>query len=142
MADVLTISSRITNRDPEVLDKATGNIVQAFRNAAGSMMALGAADALTAHAGGGQANGLALTSQFNRVTTVASAADSVVLPAATVGLFVVVANAAALNSMDVYPATGDAINALAANAAFAVAADKTALFVCMAAGQWMSILTA
>jgi hypothetical protein len=44
-----------------------------------------ATDGLVAHAGGGQANGLILTSIFNRVITVGTAADSVVLPPATPG---------------------------------------------------------
>ena len=43
------------------------------------------ADTLTAFAGGGQASALALTAQINRVTTVATAGDSVKLPAATAG---------------------------------------------------------
>src|SRR5579884_2683582 len=74
------------------------------------------ADNLTAHAGGGQANALTLTAVFNRVTTVGTAGDSVKLPA-TSGLQtgqcmeITVTNAAAANSMNVFPATGDQINA-------------------------------
>ena len=98
---------------------------------------------LTAHAGGGQASATALTAMINRVTTVASANDSVVLPATTIpGLVIYVANAAASNSMNVFPVSGDAINALGANAAFAIAANKTATFVCANAGQWHAILSA
>jgi hypothetical protein len=37
---------------------------------------------------------------------------------------------------------GDAINALSANAAFAMAANKAAEFVCAVDGTWNSILTA
>ena len=101
-----------------------------------------AVDNLTAHAGGGQGSATALTSMFNRVTTVATAADSVILPASAAGMCITVTNAAAANSMNVFPATGDAINALGANAAFALAAGKTAEFVCYTAGQWHSILSA
>lgn len=101
-----------------------------------------ATNAITAAAGGGQANGVALTSTVSRVTTVATAADSVKLPAATPGAFMIVTNAAAANSMNVFPQTGEAINALAANAAFAMAANKTAIFYCAVAGTWNSILTA
>lgn len=100
------------------------------------------ADSLTAHAGGGQASAPPLPATYNRVTTVATAADSVLLPVSASGLDVVVINAAAANSMNVFPATGEAINALAANAAFAVAAGKTAHFYCVTAGQWHSVLSA
>lgn len=99
-------------------------------------------DSLTAHAGGGQGSATPLTAMFNRVTTVATAADSVVLPASVAGMCITVTNAAAANSMNVFPASGDAINALAANAAFAMAAGKTAEFVCITAGQWHAILSA
>lgn len=97
---------------------------------------------ITAFAGGGQASAVALTADFNRVTTVATGNDSVKLPAATAGKQVVVVNAAAANSMNVYPVSGEAINALSANAAFAMAANKTALFTCIVAGTWNAILTA
>jgi hypothetical protein len=99
-------------------------------------------NALTAFAGGGQTGSLLLTSSINRVTTVGTAADSVLLPPARAGVRVVVINAAAANSMNVFPSTGDAINALSANAAFALAANKSAEFVCAVDGTWNSILTA
>jgi hypothetical protein len=97
---------------------------------------------ITAHAGGGQGSATPLTTMINRVSTVASAGDSVVLPAFVLGLQIYVANAAATNSMNVFPATGDQINALGANAAFAVAAGKNATFTCTAANQWHAILSA
>lgn len=100
------------------------------------------ANALTAHAGGGQGSATALTKQINRVTTVASSGDSVVLPASSAGLFVIVINAAAANPMDCFPASGDAINALAANTAFSIAENKTAIFYCAVNGTWNSVLTA
>lgn len=97
------------------------------------------ANAITARAGGGQALATALTATYNRVTTVATAADSVLLPAAVAGTRVVVFNAAAANSMNVFPATGAAINALAANTAFAVAAGRGAEFVCCVDGTWNTV---
>lgn len=100
------------------------------------------ANALTAHAAGGQASALQLGQGISRVTTVATAGDSVKLPASAAGMFVVVTNAAAANAMDVFPATGDAINALSANAALSVAANKTVIFFCAVAGTWNSVLTA
>jgi hypothetical protein len=99
------------------------------------------ADALTATAGGGQTNALALSAAINRVTTVATAADSVKLPVAVPGAVITVINAAGTNSMNVFPATGEVINALAANAAFAIAAGKTATFSCAGTKQWHSVLS-
>lgn len=96
---------------------------------------------LTALAGGAQA-GTALTRQINRVTTVATAADSVQLPAAVAGRVVTVINAAAANAMAVFPQTGEIINALAANASISVVANKTINFYCAVAGTWNSLLTA
>ena len=98
---------------------------------------------ITALAGGGQANAITFTKQVNRVTTVGTAADSVKLPKAVPGCQpLVVINAAAANSMNVFPASGDAVNALAADAAFAVAANKTVMFFCAVAGTWNTIVTA
>jgi hypothetical protein len=100
-------------------------------------------DNLTAKAGGGQAGATQITAMNARVTTVGTAADSVVLPKAAAGLIVYVTNAHATNSMNVFPAVGDAINALSANTAFAVAATKTCAFVCYSnGGPWHSLLTA
>jgi hypothetical protein len=100
------------------------------------------ANGITAYATGGQTNAVQLTKAINRVTTVGSAADSVKLPKAVAGTSLVVINAAAANSMNVFPSSGDAVNALSADAAFAVAANKTVLFFCAVAGTWNAIVTA
>lgn len=122
------------------------------------MVRLSVTDTITAFAGGGQTSAVQLDSAYNRVTTVASANDSVKLPSCvngatntgtgtaalpsgnTVGVTIWVTNAAASNSMNLYPATGDAINALSANSAYAMAANKTSAFVCGTAGIWYSLL--
>ena len=98
---------------------------------------------ITALAGGGQSGATQMRSQtINRVTTVATAGDSVLLPNAINGKMLVVINAAAANSMNVFPQSGEKINALSADAAFAMAANKTALFVCAVDGTWNTALTA
>lgn len=98
---------------------------------------------ITAFAGGGQGSAVPLTSMLNRITTVGSANDSVKLPPTTQpGLVIYVANAAAANSLNVFPATGDAINALAVNTAFAIAANKTATFISCVTGTWQAVLSA
>jgi hypothetical protein len=99
-------------------------------------------NALTAHAGGGQGSATPLTTVLNRVTTVASSGDSVLLPVSAGGLQITVTNATATNPMNVFPQSGDAINALSVNTAFSVAVGKTASFFCTVAGQWHSILSA
>lgn len=103
---------------------------------------LSATDGLTALAGGAQAGTSLGNFQINRFTTVASSADSAQLPKAVAGRMRVVINAAAANAMAVFPQTGEAINAIAADSAFSVAANKTAIFFCAIAGTWNSVLTA
>lgn len=107
-----------------------------------------AQDNIVAHAGGGQAGGTPLTAMINRVTVVATIADSVTLMPALMaqpncGLQILVVNAAA-NSLNIFPAPGDNINALGANAAYALAgaATKAVTFNCTGNGQWHTILSA
>ena len=58
-------------------------------------------DNITANPGGGQAGAFQLTRQNNRVTAVATAGDSIMLPPALPGLEVIVVNHGA-NSMQVF----------------------------------------
>lgn len=99
------------------------------------------ANALTAKAGGGQSAATPLTGSINRVTVCATAADSSILPVSVPGARISVRNEGAA-SMNVFPSLGENINAGAANAAFAVAAARAAIFDCAVAGTWYSILSA
>lgn len=108
---------------------------------AGSLPTVSAKDGLVAHAGGGQGSATPMPSSINRFITVATIGDSGLLPASAAGLDITVINNAA-NQMNVFPQTGDAINALGANNAFAVPGGKTANFYCCTAGQWHTILSA
>ena len=92
-------------------------------------------DNLTAHAGGGQANATALAGLMNRVTTVATAADSVALPASASGLGITVTNASA-TSMQVFGQSPDTINGVATGTGVSLAAGKTATYYCYTAGAW------
>jgi len=104
---------------------------------------LASQDNITAKAGGGQSvNPLNSAISLHRITTVASANDSVTMFPAKAGMVYVVTNAAASNSANVFPIKGEVINALGANAAFAVAAGKVAVFICVTDGQWHTLLTA
>lgn len=96
------------------------------------------ATGLTAHAGGGQGSALQLAAEFNRVTTVATAGDSVKLPAGVAGMQILVQNDGA-NSMNVFPASGESIDALSVNTAIAVKATKNTIFNCVATGLWKSV---
>lgn len=101
-------------------------------------------NALTAAAGGGQANAYQLAASFSRFTVVATAADSAKLQNCTtalVGMQITVANADAADAMNVFPATGEAINLLAANTAISVPATKAMTFVCVSNALWQSILS-
>jgi hypothetical protein len=142
MADIFGVYCRNTGPDMEFVDKTTGLVVFAFRNAANNQIVQSVVDNITAKAGGGQANAILMTAAINRVTTVGSSADSVKLPPSLAGLDVVVINAAAANAMNVYPTSGEAINALSADTAFSVTANKVATFYCCTAGRWHSLLTA
>lgn len=94
------------------------------------------ADALTAHAGGGQGSALALTASVNRITTVATAGDSVKLPAAVAGLQVIVVNDGG-KPVDIFPSTGEVINNASANAAFSITpAMRRLTFICFTTGTW------
>ena len=101
------------------------------------------ADNIIAKAGGGQQAQRPLNPNItlHRIVTVANANDSVTLPPSKGGALYIVTNAHASNSANVFPNTGDAVNALGANNAFALAAGKVALFLCITAGQWHSLLT-
>jgi hypothetical protein len=111
---------------------------------------------MTAFAGGAQIGATPITKTYSRFSTVVTAGDSAVLPPAAPGLEYVVKNAAAANSMNVFPAAasqggfrgdgpnfpaGDAINTLSANTAFALASGKSCRFFCVAPGTWDSLPT-
>ncbi len=93
---------------------------------------------IVAHAGGGQANAVALATMLNVVATVATIGDSVKLPPSYAGFVRIVTNEAA-NSLNVFPATGDQINGAGANAAYALAGGHNAIFVCFQPGDWRVI---
>lgn len=109
---------------------------------AGSLPTQSSSDNMTAHAGGTQALGTPIFTTIARFTVVASGGDSALLPPSAAGMEITVINNTAATSMNVFPATGEAINALGANAAFAVAGAKTVTFYCATAGQWHTILSA
>jgi hypothetical protein len=104
-------------------------------------------DGLTALAGGGQTGATSVAQyQISRFTTVATTADSCVLGFSMAGHWRCIINAGA-NAMNVYPRSGDQINALGANNPFSIPAGKTCLLFCPlggspAGGIWNTLLSA
>lgn len=76
-------------------------------------------------------------SQLTTITT--TALQAVRLPFAEAGAWCLVANMGA-NSALVFPSASDAINALGANNAYALANGKSALFRCIDGVTWYSVL--
>lgn len=109
---------------------ASGNLVE---------LLIGSRDALTAFATGGQTNATALQVGPNRITVCATAGDSVKLPASVAGAIVILTHNGA-TAADVFPATGEAINNLGANAAFRQPNNTQTTFVCNVVGTWSAQL--
>lgn len=114
-------------------------------------------NAITALAGGLQPGATQLTSGYNRIVTVVSSGDSVQLPPCvngvagdvgaggygnTNGMFTIITNAHASNAVNVFAqGSVQSINAIAGGTAFSLAATKTAMFICSAAGIWHTLPT-
>lgn len=79
----------------------------------------------------------ALTSDYNVITTAAANPSGVTLPTATTGRRIVVVNKGA-NAINVYPATGAAIDALAANASIQIPVAGVMIFNASSSTQWYS----
>jgi len=88
-------------------------------------------------AGSTQGTGTALTTEFNRVSTVASG-SGVVLPTATAGMAIVIVNSSA-NSLLVYPGTGAAINSLSTNVGYSHVTSATLQYIAISSTQWYTV---
>jgi hypothetical protein len=104
---------------------------------------------ITARAGGGKANATLLTGTINEVTTVASAADSVLLPPCAAGAGppkrIMVINGQATNAMQVFGSGTDTINGVATATGFsqpamsatvAAGIEYTCASVASGVGRW------
>lgn len=115
-ADSLTINATTTYTDPVNYSNQTG---------------------ITAFATGGQASATALTEEINNVTTVATAGDSVKLPAAVAGKHIHIKNSGA-TALDIFPASADSIDALAVNLAIRIQPGSSVDFYAKDATVWES----
>lgn len=79
----------------------------------------------------------ALTSDINIITTASTNPSGVTLPTATQGRRIVVVNKGA-NPINVYPASGGTIDALAANASIQIVANAALEFWASSTTQWYS----
>ena len=96
---------------------------------------------LTADVGSSQGDGVIL-STYNVYSTVGTAGDAATLPAQPdyeVGTLIYVKNDAAVNSMDVFPASGDDAGA-GVNTAVAIAASDFAVFLATSLSAWTKLM--
>lgn len=112
------------------------NIMQNARFVGGVSLAVAAA-------GDDQATATALTAAINVVTSATgTSADGVRLPADYAeGDLLLIVNATA-TALDVFPPTGGKINGGTANAAKALAANMSGLYVSLDGGNWGAVLSA
>jgi hypothetical protein len=136
--DTINLRASHTGYATRVLD-SNGNILFAVNGAGLQIESF--TPAVTAHAGGTQAAATALTAMINRVSVVATQGDSVLLPAAVVGLAIIVINKGA-NPMQVFGAGTDTINAIATATGISQGINTTATYVCNVAGNWEVPITA
>ena len=90
---------------------------------------------LTALSGGGQTGATALTGWYNDVTTVAAAADSVLLPPVANGMVVIVKNSGA-KTLAVFPYPADRISTFAANASVTLNPGSVMQFTGISTTTW------
>ena len=108
-------------------------LVDAINNASTTLEQ--ATTGIIAFATGGQASATQLTTYYNNITTCDTAKDSVKLPTAAISTVCIVKNNGAA-SLDVFPYTDDAINALAANLAITIPVGAEVKFVAIDTQTW------
>ena len=95
-------------------------------------------DATVEAAGSTQGNGTTITKYFNNVTAATgTSAEALDLPAATPGAVHVIVNTTGV-ALEVFPASGESIDGLAANALKSVPAGESMYFGCVEAGTWVT----
>ena len=92
-------------------------------------------DGITATAGGGRNNAYQIVSQTSRITTVATLADSVMLPSATPGLELIIINHG-LNAMQVFGNGSDQIDDQSVSLGVSQMSFSMVIFTCVTAGNW------
>lgn len=98
-------------------------------------------DTIVATPGGTKAAARVLTKSLNRISTCATATNSVLLPKAIAGSIVFLTNSGA-QSAQVFGKGTDTINGIATGTGVAQAAGLSAAYVCYTTGAWFRILSA
>ena len=98
-------------------------------------------DAISAAGNNSQANATQLTGTICAVTVVTAGANSIKLPLISTfkGSYVFVANEDAADTINCFPAVGDAIGTLGANNAMGIASLVRALFFKISSTRWLVI---
>ncbi len=136
--DALTVAGTATFNGAIVLGDAAADSLTVTGTATyGEPINYDNATTITAFATGGQASATALTAEINNITTVATAGDSVKLPAAVAGKHIYVKNSGA-TALDIFPATSDSIDALAVNLAIRIQPGSSINFYAKDAIVWES----
>ncbi len=135
--EVSLVGAAIAGNFP-MFSGTTGDIADSGFGAPLGFFLQPAGNALTAFAGGGQTSATLLTKELNRVTVVASAADSVKLPVSAAGMDILVINSAAL-PMQVFGSGTDTVNGVATATGVSQMANSAVLYHCPVAGLWFSI---
>jgi hypothetical protein len=89
-------------------------------------------------AGSTQGTATALTKEINVISTVSSGANGVVLPTAVAGIVLIVNNTSA-NTLNVYPATGGAVNSGSTNAAYSHVSGASIQYYATSGTQWYTV---
>jgi len=94
--------------------------------------------ATVAAAGNSQGTAAAVSDGFTLVTA-SDSTKGVILPLAVAGRVCIIKNSVAGQTLPIYPATGDGINAVAVNSAYSIAALTSTLLVAYDATTWYSV---
>jgi len=111
------------------------DFIASYENLKDGNLLVGSDPAITAFAGGGQANAYQLTKKMNEVTVVAVVNDSIKVGSALVGRVYWITNSGA-NAMNLYPAVGEQISGGGANNPVSIAAGVSRRYICVIAGDW------
>ena len=95
------------------------------------------ATSVTAAAGGGKANATPITSANARITTVATAADSVLMPSPRSGDIAFLRNDDAADAAQIFAAGTATVNGAATGTGVSLANGKIAMFQCFVDGGWI-----
>lgn len=131
----VTVTGAVSAASAAVTGAVTADSVTAGTVTASSSLVI--KSATVAAAGTNQGTAAAVAAGFTLVSG-ADGTKGVVLPAASAGLVVIIKNSAAA-ALKIYPATGDAINALSANASYDITNLTSTLLVAYDATTWYSV---